>query len=81
MASNQKTKQTHQSKERVRYEVYGMPIENIIEGALTPEREAAEAKAHAKAEAAAAAQPQAEAWPSLEDLKAEGPRARPRSRR
>jgi len=71
--------------ERVRYEVYGMPIEGIIEGAMAPEREAAEAEERAKVEEQerAKAEKQAEqpTWPSLEDLKAQGPRARPRKRR
>ena len=77
--------QDRQPAERVRYEVYGMPIEGIIEGAMAPEREAAEAEERARAEEQerAKAEKQAEqpAWPDLEDLKAKGPRARPRKRR
>lgn len=67
--------------ERVRYEVYGMPIDGIIEGAMAPEREAEAAEARAKAEATAKKQAEEPAWPSLEDLKTQGPRARPRARR
>lgn len=81
MAGKPRAKQAKPARERVRYEVYGMPIESIIEGALAPEREAAEAEARAKAEIEASGQPQPPAWPSLEDLEAEGPRARPRARR
>jgi len=64
--------------ERVRYEVYGMPIEGIIEGAMAPEREAATAKAKAKAEATTTDAP---AWPTLEQLQGKKPPPPPRSRR
>jgi len=67
--------------ERVRYEVYGMPIEGIIEGAMAPEREAEEARARTKTPAKAEKAEEKPAWPSLEDLKVQGPRARPRARR
>ncbi|MCA8928033.1 MAG: hypothetical protein KDC18_08170 [Alphaproteobacteria bacterium] len=67
--------------ERVRYEVYGMAIDEMIRGALAPEREEAaraEAKAKAEAEARTKTEPQPDepAWPSLEDLKAQGPHTR-----
>ncbi len=81
MADKRTAKQVKPTKERVRYEVYGMPIEGIIEGAMAPERDAAEAKARAKADTEANGQAQPPVWPSLEDLKTEGPRARPRTRR
>ena len=67
-------------KERVRYEVYGMPIEGIIAGAMVPEREAAVARAKAEAEAKAAAK-DAAAWPTLEQLQDKRPSTPPRSRR
>jgi|GEM_PF-5032488 len=63
--------------ERVRYEVYGMPIDGIIEGAMAPEREAAAKAAQADTERQKPEQP---AWPTLEELQAQGPRATPRRR-
>lgn len=67
-------------QERVRYEVYGMPVDMIIESAMAPEREAAKANARARKGSAGAKQAEAPAWPSLEDLKTQGPHAKPRRR-
>lgn len=72
-------------RDRVRYEVYGMPIDGIIEGAMAPEREAAAAKAKTEAAAAemaaAAGNPDDPAWPTLEQLQGKSPRPAPRTRR
>ena len=74
--SNQaKSNQAKSNQERVRYEVYGVPIETII----------ASANAASETVAAAKSQPEPEpepAWPSLEELAAGGkPQAKRRGRR
>ena len=54
-------------QERVRYEVYGMPVEDIIANAIQAD----------PPPAPAAPEPEPEpAWPSLEELKSTGPRVR-----
>jgi hypothetical protein len=59
-------------QDRVRYEVYGMPVEDIIADALAADQ----------APEPTAAQPEPEpAWPSLDELKAGGPRRRGGRRR
>ncbi len=70
-----KSNQAKSNQERVRYEVYGVPIETII----------ASANAASETVAAAKSQPEPEpepAWPSLEELAAGGkPQAKRRGRR
>ena len=70
-----KSNQAKSNQERVRYEVYGVPIETII----------ASANAAPETVAAAKSQPEPEpepAWPSLEELAAGGkPQAKRRGRR
>ena len=55
--------------DRVRYEVYGMPIEDIIANAIVASK-----TPPTNSPAQDLIQPEPEpAWPSLEELKAEGP--------